>query len=387
MQIVSNTEDLSKFCQVAAQKKFITIDTEFIREKTYYSELCLIQIAFVGQKNETDAILVDPLSSEIDLRPFFDLMKNEKVLKVFHAARQDLEIFFSLSGTIPTPFFDTQVAAMVCGFGDQISYEKLVKEFTGITLDKSSRFSNWGNRPLTQDQCTYALGDVTFLRDVYIELKSLLEENGRELWVSEEIERLSDTKKYFVDPAEAWKRVKTRGGSNLFLALIKDLAEFREQEAQRRNLTRRRIFRDDALLEIAAKRPKNFTEISKLRFLSKESHRNWVGKRIQEIIANADPEKAPKLDFKSSIKDEKSKNTLIELLKVLLTHCSETSGVAQKIIATIDDLKEIAIEPNPTTRVLKGWRNEIFGANALKLKNGEIALSVEGNAVTLINLT
>ncbi|MFL2806144.1 MAG: ribonuclease D [Paracoccaceae bacterium] len=385
MEIISKTKDLESFCKVASEKDFVTIDTEFIREKTYYADLCLIQMAFIAKNNETDAILIDPLSSQINLSPLFDLMQNNKVLKVFHAARQDLEIFFSLSGFIPKPFFDTQVAAMVCGFGDQISYEKLVKEFSGVTLDKSNRFSNWASRPLSVEQCTYALGDVTFLRQVYLGLKALLQSNGREAWVREEIERLADTTNYFTDPGQAWKKIKMRGGSKIFLALIKDLAEFREREAQDRNLIRRRIFRDDALLEIAAKKPTNFGDINKLRFLPKDSQKNWIGKKILEIVENVDPSTAPLLESKSTSKDDKSNQTLIELLKVLLTHCSEISGVAQKIIATSSDLREIAGEEIPNSKTLSGWRKEIFGSNALKLKNGEIGLSVKGTDVTIVN--
>ena len=385
MVIISETKDLETFCKVASKKDFVTIDTEFIREKTYYADLCLIQMAFIAGNNETDAILIDPLSSQISLSPLFHLMRNNKVLKVFHAARQDLEIFFSLSGFIPKPFFDTQVAAMVCGFGDQISYEKLVKEFSGVTLDKSNRFSNWASRPLSEEQCAYALGDVTFLREVYLGLKALLQSNGREAWVKEEIERLADTTNYFTDPDQAWKKIKMRGGSKVFLALIKDLAEFREREAQDRNLIRRRIFRDDALLEIAAKKPTNFGDINKLRFLPKDSQKNWIGKKILEIVENVDPSTAPIIESKSTSKDDKSSQTLIELLKVLLTHCSEISGVAQKIIATSNDLREIAVEEIPNSRTLSGWRKEIFGSNALKLKNGEIGLSVKGNDVTIVN--
>ena len=201
MTILSNTNDLNKFCEIASKKPFVTVDTEFLRERTYYAELCLIQLAFKGSAGQMDSILIDPLSENIDLYSFFSLMQNQNVMKVFHAARQDLEIFFTISGFIPTPFFDTQVAAMVCGFGDQISYEKLVKEFVGISLDKSSRFSNWSHRPLTSEQYRYALADVTHLRDVYLYLKSKLTANGREEWVKEEMDRLSDTKKYFVVPS------------------------------------------------------------------------------------------------------------------------------------------------------------------------------------------
>ncbi len=385
MEIISKTEDLKNFCRLASEKDFVTIDTEFIREKTYYADLCLIQLAFMPENNEPDAILIDPLSPEISLAPLFDLMRNSKVLKVFHAARQDLEIFFSLSGFIPKPFFDTQVAAMVCGFGDQISYEKLVKEFSGVILDKSNRFSNWASRPLSEEQCAYALGDVTFLRDVYLGLKSLLQSNGRESWVSEEIDRLANTANYFTEPDQAWKKIKMRGGSKIFLALIKDLAEFRERQAQARNLIRRRIFGDDALLEIAAKKPNNFGDISKLRFLPKDSQKNWIGKKILEIVANVDPSTAPKIETKGPSKDEKSSQTLIELLKVLLSHCSEISGVAQKIIATSNDLREIALEEVPNSRALSGWRKEIFGSDALRLKNGEIGLSVKGKDVTIVD--
>ena len=314
-------------------------------------------------------------------------MKDSTVLKVFHAARQDLEIFYSISGYIPNPIFDTQIAAMVCGFGDQISYEKLVKECVGISLDKSSRFSNWAYRPLTSEQYSYALGDVTFLGDVFLFLKARLDENGRELWVKEEMERLCDTKSYFPDPSEAWRRIKMRGGNNKYLAILRDLAEFREKEAQNKNISRRRILSDDAILEIASKKPNNPSEISKLRFLSKESQKSWIGKNIQTIVSNADPTKAPIVGKGIYQKEERSNPRLVELLKVLLSFSSEQSGVAPKIIASVDDLKEIATKENPVSKAVNGWRKEIFGSNALKLKNGKIALCIQNGQLMITKST
>ena len=385
MTILSNTNDLNKFCEIASKKPFVTVDTEFLREKTYYAELCLIQLAFKGSAGQMDSILIDPLSENIDLCSFFALMQNQNVMKVFHAARQDLEIFFTISGSIPTPFFDTQVAAMVCGFGDQISYEKLVKEFVGISLDKSSRFSNWSHRPLTSEQYRYALADVTHLRDVYLGLKSKLTANGREKWVKEEMDRLSDTKKYFVVPAEAWRKIKVKNGNNTFLALIRDLAEFREKEAQNRDITRRKIFSDDAIIEIASKKPSSMRDMSKLRFLPKEAQKNWIGENICKLVLQVDPNTAPILEGIDKSVEVKSKQTLIELLKVLLIHCSEISGVAPKLIATVDDLKEIATKDKPTTKAIEGWRKGLFGNNAMKLKNGKIALSIEGKTIIQIH--
>ena len=383
MNILSSTGEINSFISAASKKTFVTIDTEFIREKTYYADLCLIQIAFKGENGEQDSALIDPLNKSLDLTPFFKLMKDSTVLKVFHAARQDLEIFYSISGYIPNPIFDTQIAAMVCGFGDQISYEKLVKECVGISLDKSSRFSNWAYRPLTSEQYSYALGDVTFLRDVYLFLKARLDENGRELWVKEEMERLCDTKSYFPDPSEAWRRIKMRGGNNKYLAILRDLAEFREKEAQNKNISRRRILSDDAILEIASKKPNNPSEISKLRFLSKESQKSWIGKNIQTIVSNADPTKAPIVGKDIYQKEERSNPRLVELLKVLLSFSSEQSGVAPKIIASVDDLKEIATKENPVSKAVNGWRKEIFGSNALKLKNGKIALCIRNGQLMI----
>ena len=385
MTILSNTNDLNRFCEIASKKTFVTVDTEFLREKTYYAELCLIQLAFKGSAGQMDSILIDPLSKNIDLYSFFSLMQNQNVMKVFHAARQDLEIFFTISGSIPTPFFDTQVAAMVCGFGDQISYEKLVKEFVGISLDKSSRFSNWSHRPLTSEQYKYALADVTHLRDVYLGLKSKLIANGREEWVKEEMDRLSDTKKYFVVPAEAWRKIKVKNGNNTFLALIRDLAEFREKEAQNRDITRRKIFSDDAIIEIASKKPSSMRDMSKLRFLPKEAQKNWIGENICKLVLQVDPNTAPILEGIDKSVEVKSKQTLIELLKVLLIHCSEISGVAPKLIATVDDLKEIATKDKPNTKAIVGWRKGLFGNNAMKLKNGKIALSIEGKTIIQIH--
>ena len=385
MTILSNTNDLNKFCEIASKKPFVTVDTEFLREKTYYAELCLIQLAFKGSAGQMDSILIDPLSENIDLYSFFALMQNQNVVKVFHAARQDLEIFFTISGSIPTPFFDTQVAAMVCGFGDQISYEKLVKEFVGISLDKSSRFSNWSHRPLTIEQYKYALADVTHLRDVYLGLKSKLTANGREEWVKEEMDRLSDTKKYFVVPAEAWRKIRVKNGNNTFLALIRDLAEFREKEAQNRDITRRKIFTDDAIIEIASKKPSSMRDMSKLRFLPKEAQKNWIGENVCKLVLQVDPNTAPNLEGIDRSVDVKSKQTLIELLKVLLIHCSEISGVAPKLIATVDDLKEIATKDKPNTKAILGWRKGLFGNNAMKLKNGKIALSIKGRTIIQIH--
>ncbi len=317
MKTLTTTEELAAFCEAAASVPYVTVDTEFLRERTYYSKLCLIQLALPG-RDDADAVLVDPLEGDLSLEPLMTLFRNKDVVKVFHAARQDLEIFHVDHGVIPEPLFDTQVAAMVCGFGEQVGYETLVKRIAKQQLDKSSRFTDWSRRPLTDAQKTYALADVTHLRQIYEFLNAKLEETGRARWVAEELAVLTDPQTYVTHPEDAWKRVKTRSNSPRFLAIVRELAAFRESYAQERNIPRNRIYKDDAL---------------------------------------------------------------VELLKAK----TESYGVASKLIAPASDLDAIAAGQRDVA-ALTGWRHEVFGEDALRLCEGQIALGAKGKAVTVIDL-
>ncbi|MEM7295159.1 MAG: ribonuclease D, partial [Pseudomonadota bacterium] len=364
---------------------YVTVDTEFLRERTYYAKLCLVQLAFAGD-GKTDAVLVDPLSSEMDLEPLYALFRNPKVVKVFHAARQDLEIFFVDAGLIPEPLFDTQVAAMVCGFGEQVGYETLVRRVAKQPLDKSSRFTDWSRRPLSAAQQTYALADVTHLRVIYEHLAAELQKTGRDRWVREEIGALRDPATYVVEPEEAWRRIKTRTTSGRFLAAVKELAKFREIHAQAQDVPRNRVYKDDALLELASNRPKTPEELGRSRLLLREARKGAIAEGILASLATAaeyPPEEMPKIDRS---RDQLQVNpALADLLRVLLKAKCEQEGVAQKLVATASELDEIAAGRFDGA-ALRGWRAELFGADARKLCAGEVALAVNGTKVKLIPL-
>ena len=386
MEIISKTKDLESFCKVASEKDFVTIDTEFIREKTYYADLCLIQMAFIAKNNETDAILIDPLSSQISLSPLFDLMQNNKVLKVFHAARQDLEIFFSLSGFIPKPFFDTQVAAMVCGFGDAVGYETLIRNTTGGKIDKDSRFTDWARRPLSEKQLTYALADVTHLRGAYRYLKEELEKNGRHSWLKEEMDILLNPETYQQDPENAWKRLKFQDRRPHVMGIFIEVAKWRDATAQTRNVPRNRVLKDDALRELAVQAPRHKTALAKLRAVPKGFENSKYADELLEAVSRGRnrtkktlPELTPPLVNKPGI------GALVDLLKVLLKQRSEETGVAPKLIANVADLERIASDDEPDVPAMHGWRREIFGDYALALKNGKLAMASENDSVVLIS--
>ena len=342
MKTLTTTQELADFCSDAAGYPYITVDTEFLRERTYYSKLCLIQIAYPGEEDE-NAVLVDPLSAEISLEPLYDLFRNETVIKVFHAARQDLEIFFIDAGVIPKPLFDTQVAAMVCGFGDQVGYETLVRKVAKQSLDKSSRFTDWSRRPLTDAQKTYALADVTHLRVIYEKLAAKLAKNKRAHWVEEELQTLTNPETYITRPEEAWKRVKTRTNSARMLAIVRALAEFREAHAQSSNIPRNRVFKDDALIELASTKPQSFDDLQRSRLLLREARKGDIAKGILAAVASAlalQPEHLPKVDKKEDAPD--SNPALSEMLRVLLKAKTEHLGVAAKLIASASDLDAMA---------------------------------------------
>jgi ribonuclease D len=385
MITITTTEGLQAFCDRAARAPYVTVDTEFLRERTYYSKLCLVQLAVPGEAEE-DAVLVDPLVKGLSLDPLYALFRNTDVVKVFHAARQDLEIFFVEGGVIPEPMFDTQVAAMVAGFGDQVGYETLVRKLAKASLDKSSRFTDWSRRPLTEAQQTYALADVTHLRVIYEHLREVLDKSGRQPWVEEELATLTDPETYTIDPEHAWLRVKTRTNSGRFLAVVRELAKFREAYAQNKNIPRSRVMKDDALLELASTRPATVNDLSRSRLLLREARKGEIAEGILEAVKagmNTPQDQQPKPD---RTRDKLQVNpALADLLRVLLKAKSEELGVAQKLIATSSDLDEIAAGERDVA-ALKGWRRKAFGDDALRLCDGKLALRANGQNVEVFEI-
>lgn len=385
MKTLTTTQELAEFCSAAAKHPYVTVDTEFLRERTYYSKLCLIQIAYPGEGDE-NAVLVDPLSVEMSLDPLYELFLNDSVLKVFHAARQDLEIFFVDAGIIPKPLFDTQVAAMVCGFGDQVGYETLVRKVAKEALDKSSRFTDWSRRPLSDAQKTYALADVTHLRVIYEKLAAKLARNKRAHWVEEELEILTNPETYIMRPQEAWKRVKTRTNSARVLGIVRELAEFREAFAQSNNIPRNRVFKDDALIELASTKPQSIDDLQRSRLLLREARKGDIAKGILAAVSKAmalQPEQLPSVEKKEDTPD--ANPALCEMLRVLLKAKTEHLGVAAKLVASAADLDAMAAGDRDLD-MLRGWRSEVFGDEAKRLCQGEIGLVAKGRVVTTFEL-
>ncbi|PWR01474.1 ribonuclease D [Meridianimarinicoccus roseus] len=385
MITLTTTEELAAFCERARRHPYITIDTEFLRERTYYSQLCLVQLA-IPEDAEDSAVLVDPLAGGLSLEPLYDLFRDTSVVKVFHAARQDLEIFYFDGKCFPTPLFDTQVAAMVCGFGEQVGYETLVKRIAHEPLDKSSRFTDWSRRPLSDAQKTYALADVTHLRTIYESLATSLDKQGRRKWVEEEIEVLTHPDTYVIRPEDAWKRVKTRTTSARFMAVVAKLAEFRERYAQTRNVPRSRVYKDDALVELASAKPTSANDLGKLRLLLREARKGDIADGILKAVEDGLAMSADDAPRPDRSRDKLMVNpALADLLRVLLKAKSEGAGVAQKLIASSADLDLIAAGERDVA-ALRGWRGEVFGSDALRLCKGEIALAAKGNYVAIIPL-
>lgn len=385
MKTLTTTQELAEFCSAAAKHPYVTVDTEFLRERTYYSKLCLIQIAYPGEGDE-NAVLVDPLSAEMSLDPLYELFLNDSVLKVFHAARQDLEIFFVDAGIIPKPLFDTQVAAMVCGFGDQVGYETLVRKVAKESLDKSSRFTDWSRRPLSDAQKTYALADVTHLRVIYEKLAAKLARNKRAHWVEEELEILTNPETYIMRPQEAWKRVKTRTNSARVLGIVRELAKFREAFAQSNNIPRNRVFKDDALIELASTKPQSIDDLQRSRLLLREARKGDIAKGILAAVSKAmalQPEQLPSVEKKEDTPD--ANPALCEMLRVLLKAKTEHLGVAAKLVASAADLDAMAAGDR-NLDMLRGWRSEVFGDEAKRLCQGEIGLVAKGRVVTIFEL-
>jgi ribonuclease D len=376
MKPITTTVELAKVCAHMAQHPFVTVDTEFLRETTYYPLLCVAQMA-----SPDEAVVVDTLSKELDLSPFFDLMNDEKVVKVFHAARQDIEIVWNMAKKIPHPIFDTQVAAMVLGYGDSISYDQLVQRITGDTLDKSNRFTDWTRRPLTEAQLVYAVADVTHLRDVYRKLSADIAARGRTEWVEAEMNILTSPETYRMDPDSAWERLKSRVRKPTELAVLIEVAAWREREAQTRDVPRGRVLKDDVLGDIAVQAPITVERLGNLRSLPKGFERSRWGDAIVAAVQRGldrDPKTLPHLE---RFRPAANGTATVELLKVLLRMTAERHGVAAKVIATVDDLDRIAADDEADVPALKGWRRELFGDKALALKHGRLSLAVEKGRV------
>jgi ribonuclease D len=374
MTLITDTATLAAFCDRMKGADFITVDTEFMRETTYWAKLCLVQIG-----GPEEASCIDPLAPDMNLRPLYDLLADQSLLKVFHAGRQDLEIFFTAMGSVPSPVFDTQIAAMVCGFGDQVGYEALVSKLAGANLDKSQRFTDWAQRPLTERQITYALGDVTHLRKVYLALKKRLEKSGRATWLDEEDAVLANPDTYKVDPREMWRRLRARTRAPRMLAVLRELAAWREITAQQHDMPRQRVAKDDAILELAANMPVTVDDIKRSRLAKPLAS----GKYVEGVLAAvAKGRSIPDADcprLENNGWDNQAPRAVVELLKLLLKARSEANDVAQRLIATSDDLDEIALSDTADVPCLHGWRRELFGEDALKLKHGKLAIGLSAN--------
>jgi ribonuclease D len=379
MQPITTTNSLAEVCGRLQRHPFVTVDTEFLRESTYYPKLCVAQIA-----SSDEAVVVDALADGIDLKPLFHLMADENVIKVFHAARQDIEICWHAAGLIPAPLVDTQVAAMVLGYGDSIAYDQLVQRITGDSLDKSLRFTDWTRRPLSEAQIAYAISDVTHLRDVYVKLDADLKKRGRTEWMREEMRVLTSPDTYRMEPEHAWQRLQTRVRKPKELAVLIEVAAWREREAQTRDVPRGRVLKDDVVGDIAVQAPTTIERLGNLRSLPKGFERSKWGEAIIDAVKRGlarDLKTLPRIDRP---KGAPNGQATVELLKVLLRMTAERHGVAAKVIATMDDLDRIAADDDADVAALSGWRRELFGDKALALKHGRLALAVEHNRVVAV---
>jgi ribonuclease D len=379
MQPITTTSELAAVCERMASHPFVTVDTEFLRETTYYPLLCVAQMASLDE-----SVVVDALAPGIDLGAFFSLMANERVMKVFHAARQDIEIVWHLAKLIPHPIFDTQVAAMVLGYGDSISYDQLVQRITGDALDKSHRFTDWTRRPLSDAQLSYAVSDVTHLRDVYHTLVEDLGRRGRVDWVQEEMQILTSPDTYRMDPENAWQRLKTRVRKPKELAVLIEVAAWREREAQSRDVPRSRVLKDEVIADIAVQAPTTTERLRNLRSLPKGFERSRWGDAIVEAVSRGLERDVKSLPRPARLPVTTNGTAVVELLKVLLRMISERHHVAAKVIATVDDLERIAADDAADVPALAGWRRELFGEKALALKHGDLALAIEKGKVAAV---
>lgn len=380
MKIITTTPELAAFCARLAQEPFVALDTEFMRDQTYWAKLCLIQAA-----GRDEAAIIDPLAPGIDLAPFWELLRAPSTVKVFHAARQDIEIFHTQGKVLPSPMFDTQIAAMVCGYGEAASYESLVRQICKGTIDKTHRFTDWARRPLSERQLAYALDDVTYLRDVYRSLQARLDKTGRMAWVAEEMGALISAETYELDPEESWRRFKLRSGSKKMLAVLKAIAAWREREAQARDVPRGRILKDDAVLDVASHAPATAEAIEHVRSIPKGYAQSRAGQSLLEAIKRGlamKPEEIPQLD-----RDDRARDAdpgLTDMLKVLLRLKSDEHHVAARLVASASDVELLAADDKADIPAMHGWRHEIFGSDALKLKRGELALVAENGRLKVL---
>jgi len=382
MKVIEKTADLAEICGSLRDSEFVTVDTEFMRSNTYWPKLCLIQVA-----GDDGAWAIDPLAEGLSLEPFVELMANDKILKVLHAARQDMEIFLHDFGALPHPVFDTQVAAMVAGFGDSVGYETLVNHFTKARVDKSSRFADWARRPLTTKQVQYALGDVIHLRDIYKGMAKILAKNGRESWLSEEMDVLIDPATYVVQPGDAWLRLKPKSSNRRFMACVRAVAEWREYRAQKIDVPRNRVIRDDVVLEIAAHPPTTMEELKSVRGLAENMARGPIGESLLKALddARALPEDMlPQAEQRRQL--PRGIGPIVDLMRVLLKLRCEEENVAQKLVANMSDLEELAADDNADVPARHGWRFDVFGKDAIALKHGKLALSIKRGNVVLTEL-
>lgn len=371
MPVISESSALELACKRLSRFDYVTIDTEFIRETTYYPKLCLIQLA-----GPEDAVIIDPLAPDLDLAPFLRLMRDETITKVFHSGRQDIEILWHLDKCIPSPVFDTQIAAMVCGYGESVSYEQLAHDLANATIDKSSRFTDWSQRPLTEAQLIYAQSDVTFLRDVYKALLADLDKSGRRHWLDEEMLILTSPSTYELEPENAWQRLKGRVRKPKELAILIEVAALREREARSRDVPRGRVIKDDAIIDVATSAPRSVEALSRLRSNPSGFERSRLGLEIVECVERGLARDPKTLPHQGRNERKPHSGATVELLKVLLRLVSDNERVASKILSTVDDLEAIAADDNADVHALHGWRREVFGQRALDLKHGKLALAI-----------
>lgn len=382
MTVIETTDDLKALVAELSNAPYIALDTEFMRDQTYWPKLCLMQVAATGIE-----AIIDPLSPELDLAPIYGLLASPEIVKVLHAARQDIEIFYHQGGIIPAPLFDTQIAAMVCGFGESASYETLARKLAHAEIDKSARFTDWSRRPLSKRQLEYALADVTHLRVVYEALAKQLQKSGRSAWVEEEIAALKDPALYRLDPVEAWKRLKPRTGNKRFLSLLAAVAEWREREAQTRDQPRNRILKDEALLEIAAHPPDTAASLDHLRAVPRGFGASRLGKSLMDAIEKGRNARPPEGAEPARTRHQREPSqSAIDLLKTLLRLRSEAAGVAPRLIADAHDIEKLAAFEDDGVAALHGWRADVFGNDARALREGKLALALENGEAVLIEL-
>ena len=380
MHYIKETNHLNELCSKLNKSEFLSIDTEFIREKTYWPKLCLIQV-FNGEEK----IIIDPLAKDIDLKSFFEILNNKEIVKIFHSGRQDIEIFYNLTKKIPQNIYDTQIAAMVCGFGDSIGYENLVSQLLGKKIDKTSRLTNWSNRPLSNKQINYAISDVTHLFEIYPIIRDKIISNKRENWLKEEIKILISKKTYELNPNDSWKRLKYRNLNKNSIGVLIELSKWREIKAQKKDVPRGNVIRDDAIYELCSAQPKNIEDLNNLRSFNRKG--GLRKEFAEEILSAIEKGKSIKKEKLPKIKPPKRLpmgiSSKVSILKILLDNISEEYGVAQKLIANKNDLQELVLNDKADIKTLKGWRYKVFGKKAIDFKNGKISIKMKNDKVIL----